>query len=303
MQILDFLEQLDRNLTNSIKNFHSLNKTTVSDLEKMHMLIQKNSEQMYKYLEYLKQLEILHFTNDNNFVEEEQFIHSFNIDPEIYTKNYKKRFKDDMKANVNIHKLKANRKKSKSDIAKAAEKPTKIKDVTDVINVNITPNKLQIPVVTDLKNIQPMFHWYEGDAQYPKGVYVCMSTGFYVKIALPETISTVDHNFKVNSIPCKYETRDACTKNKIKISEIYNSEIRECTYVHRNETFNKIGSFYKCNIEGFGNHARLCEDLKIINIDDIKRILMYSLSDSLLSVIWYQNYNSSPLVLGNIDKF
>lgn len=292
--IIDFLLKLESNLDISINNFQEINKNKVYDLEKLYDSIQKNNRKMYKYLNCLKQLELLYFANDSNFENESQFIHAFDMDPELYNKDFKKIFKDDMKIRANIHKLKkSNHKKSQEYIE------TKTINLVESINGS---NTINLPIVKNLKDMAPVFNWYNGDNFYKKGIYICLTPGFYSKVPFPNLFSTSHPNFKNNSIPCKFETLEACIAHKKKISEIYNSDLRDCKYVHKKEKFSKIGSFYRCSRESFGNHESLNTDLNFINVTDIKRILMYSLSDSLLSILWYQNkFKNGDLILNNID--
>ena len=297
VNVLEFLTKLDSNLDMSINSFQEINKNKISDLEKLYELIQQNSRKMFKYLNCLKQLEVLYFTNDANFTDGSQFIHSFDMDPVIYNKNFKKRFKDDIKISVNLHKLK---KAARNKVIESTETKT----INLLESTNISPNNLNLPVIKNLKDMQPIFHWYNGDNFYKKGIYICLSPGFYSRVPFPNLFSALHPNFKNNSIPCKFETIEACTNHKKKISEIYNSDLRECTYVHKKEKFAKIGSFYRCNRESFGNHESLAIDMDFVNVSDIKRILMYSLSDSLLSVLWYQNkFKDGNLFLNHIDTF
>jgi hypothetical protein len=217
------------------------------------------------------------------------------MDSEIYDKNFKDKFKQDNIININTHKLKLH-----SHAASINES----QNITLLDGKDISPNNLNIPVIHNLKEIPPMFHWYNGDKFNKKGIYVCMSKGFYCKVPFPNLLSSMDQNFKVNSIPCKYETKENCIIQKKKISELFNSEVRECSYVHKKEKFVKIGSFYRCNRESFGNYDSLNNDLNFINTSDIKRILMHSLSDSLLSILWYQNkFKNGDLFLNNLEIY
>lgn len=55
-------------------------------------------------------------------------------------------------------------------------------------------------------------------------------------------------------------------------------------------------------MESFGNHATLQNDLDVVSNYDIKHMLMYSLSDDLLSMIWYQNkFRNGELIITNLD--
>lgn len=198
-----------------------------------------------------------------------------------------------MEANINFHKI--------SNIIPKNE-IKKYKELSIIENVDISPNKINIPIVKSLKDIPPMFYWYEGDNIYKKGIYTSVCHGFYAKVPLPNVISSDSVSYKINSVACKYGTKQICQENKKKISEFHNSEVRECFYVHKKEKFNKVGNCYRCNVESFGNHATLQNDLDVVSNYDIKHMLMYSLSDDLLSMIWYQNkFRNGELIITNLD--
>lgn len=295
MSILSFLTRLETNLTISINSFESVNKNGVADKYKLYETIQKNSSLMYKYLEYLKQLEYLYFAQ--NIEEKDKFLLSFDLDADLYDKNFKKRFKDDNKVQINIHKLKESTKNNTVPILENI-------DIEALETTELSPNKLNLPVISNLKDIPQMFYWYTGDSVYKKGVYTCMAPGFVVKVPFPNVVSTSSTNFKINSTPCQYETKEACMAKKKRISEIHNSEVRGCSYVHRKERFEKIGPIYRCTVDTLGCHETLDKDMDYTTISDIKRILMYSLSDSLLSTLWYQNrFKDGNIVLNNIDIY
>ena len=293
INIIDFLTKLEANLNSSINTFESINKSKVANKLKLYDAIQKNSAKMYKYLECLKQLEYLYFTNDT--VEKNKFLLSFDIDSELYDTNFKKRFKDDNKVRINLHKM-------------VKETPnTTILEKTDIDVIEtcqLSPNKMNLPIIKALKDIPPMFYWYDGDAIHKKGIYTCLSPGFVTKVPFPSVVSTISPNFKTNTSICKYETKELCLLKKKQIADIHNSEVRICSYVHRKEKIKKIGSLYRCVIDTFGNYDTLSEDMNNVNIADIKKILMYSLSDSLLTTLWYQNkFNDGKLLLSNLDTY
>lgn len=295
MDILEFLTRLDANLNISMNSFKGIQKNKVKDLIGLHNILQKNAKNLYKYLEYMKQLEHAYFYNLYN--ENERFMLPVGNGDEFDDKNLKKKFKNDLVISANIHKLKKN-KEAKDKLAF----PTK--ELTALDDCDISHNQISIPIIKNIKDLQPMFYWYEGDKLYKKGVYTCVSQGFYIRVPFPDVVSVLGQNYKTNSMPCKYETKEACTAQKKKISEIYNTEARTCSYVHRREKFVKLGSIYKCSKEDLGAHSTLKKDLEIINLCDVKRVLMHSLSDSLISAIWYQNkFKDGDLILNNIEYY
>lgn len=304
MNITDFLLKLETNLEHSIRTFQTIPKNGVPDMINTYDTIQNISKKLYHYLELMKQLEYIYFSNLS--INKEQFLLSFEEEANLGNDNIIwQKFKNNMVSRINVHKLKELNKKKTNLKVQSIE-------LSKFDSCEFAPYKLSIPIIKNLKNIQPMFHWYNGDKHNKCGIYVCLSEGFYVRVPFPSVISKDDENFKVNTVPCKYETKELCYSYKKKSSEFHNTEIRPCLFVHKKEKFAKIGSVYRCAIEGFGNHNTLVSDMQKINIDDIKRILMYSLSDSLLSTFWYQNKDSgkgserksdAETILSNIDIF
>jgi hypothetical protein len=272
--MLDFLSRLENNLSKSINTFKEINKNPkIADLNVLSNLIQSNSQKLNSYLELLKELKNTHVSETINEQD-----------------NYKEMFKNNIKADINNHKQK--------------NKKVETKTLTSIENVDIAPSAINIQIIKNIKDIPPMFYWYEGDKIYKKGIYVCMSAGFYIRVPFPNIISINNQNFKMNSLPCKYVTKTTCAEIKKKSAQLYNSDVRDCSFLHANEKFIKIGTAHRCNIESFGNHESLNDDMNFITINDIKRIMMHSLSDSLLSVLWYQNkFKNGDLILTNIELF
>ena len=234
----------------------------------------------------------LFLSNENT----NKFLLSFDIDEGLYNKDFREEFKQDMQVIVNKDKIKHYFNKQ--------PQVNKLTYLQSIDSINISPNVLKLPVIDDIQNIPPVMYWYKGDSQNKPGIYTCICPGFYANIPFPNLVSVNEQNYKVNSIACRYITKQNCIEHKRKNSAIYNSEVRQCTYVHKKEKFVKIGSNYRCNIESFGNHERLLQDLDIVDNNDIKHILMYSLSDTLLSMIWYQNkFKSGNLILQNLDMY
>ncbi|MGL5934754.1 MAG: hypothetical protein ACRCZI_03925 [Cetobacterium sp.] len=294
--IADFLSKLNINLDHSINTFQSIPKNGVGDLEDMYDTIQNTVKKLYTYLSLMKQLETVYFSNLS--ITNDQFILSFEEESGLTTNSVIwDKYKNSLKTQINIHKLREiNKKKAMESIQSV--------DISMLGACDITPNKIRIPVIKNLKNMQPMFYWYHGDKVYKRGIYTCISSGFYIKVPFPSTVIKDDENYKINSVPCKYETREMCNAHKKKISEIYNSEMRICQFVHRKEKFVKLGIPSKCSKESFGNHDSLVNDLNETTLSDIKRLLMYSLSDTLLGTVWFQNQSDKKeLLLQNIEYY
>jgi hypothetical protein len=277
--ITGFLINLDINLAKSLGSFANIQTLSqkIDNKTLIQTLLKSINSKLNKYIECLAP-----------YIEEVE-------QENLSSSEYKDKFKDSMNKYITMHKDKRDK----------YSKPTTLyKSIQQIDEKDISPNQINIPIIHNLCDMTPMFYWYEGDSYHKQGIYTCIADGFYIKVPFPSTISTLDKNFKMNSIPCKYETKEYCLKNKKYISEIYKTDVRECSYVHKKEKFEKIGSIYKCSIENFGNYDRLKNDLNYIGMPDIKRILMYSSSDALLASIWYQNkFNDGELVISNLDIF
>jgi hypothetical protein len=263
-----FLLNLNTNLMKSLELFasHTLSQST-NNKEQLQPLLKSINSKLNEYIECLAP-----------YMEDIEY----------------ERLKDSMNKLILIHKDKLSIKSS-----------ALYKNIQKINEKDISPNSIDIPIIHNLNEMTPMFYWYDGDPYHKQGVYTCIVDGFYIKVPFPSTVSTSDNrNSKINSIPCKNTTKEACLKNKKYISEIHKTNIHDCSYVHKKERFEKIGSIYKCSIESFGNHNTLRRDLNCIELSDIKRLLMYSLSDSLLVAIWYQNNcNNGELVISNLDIY
>jgi hypothetical protein len=295
MNITTFLTKLDTNLNVSMNAFRSINKNGVGDLLSLQEIIQKNINNLYTYLENLHQLESLYFNDDS--INKGRFLLQLNPNTEINPADLKTRFKDSLKIKINIHKMKEEKKRRDAN---------KIQNISlnKIDDCSIEPNSISIPVIKHIKDLPQAFYWYEGDKTHKQGIYICLSPGFHIRIPFPSVVMKDDENYKRNSVPCKYETREACNEHKKRNSELYHSEVRNCMFVHKKEQFSKLSSIYKCSIESFGNHSTLSSDLNYIKLSDIKRILMYALSDSLLTTIWFQNkFKDGDLLLNNIDYY
>lgn len=170
-----------------------------------------------------------------------------------------------------------------------------------IYDVDLGDNILRLPIIEDIKSMPPSLWWYNGDKFHKKGIYTSLCDGFYVKVPFPNLVSGSES--KIKTIRCKHRTFDDCKLNR-RLS-FKGDETKKCNFVHHGEKFIKLGFWARCELERFGNHETLNQDLDIITNFDIKHILMYSLSDILLSLLWYQNKfkNSKDLLLSGLDIF
>lgn len=179
--------------------------------------------------------------------------------------------------------------------------PIIYKDLSKIYGNDIGFN-CKIPIINKLNEMPSALYWYDGDQQNPKGVYTCLSRKFYVQVPFPNVIDgTKDFN-RTCSIKCKYNTNEECLIVRSDLAKKYESTIRECKFAHVGDKYIKIGTTFRCpNIPRFGNHAFLKDDIENLPDCDIKMLLMYSLSDILLSSLWFQKQKNTNIVFTNID--
>jgi hypothetical protein len=178
----------------------------------------------------------------------------------------------------------------------------KTKKITRIDEADFEDTPLNLPLINDLKQIPPALHWYNGDRYRPKGVYICLCKGFIMRIPFPSTVDGKDT--KEKSLRCKYGSVLDCKQKKDHAADVYQTDPRPCTYVHKKERFVKIGSIYRCENVTFGDTATLSFDMQSVDAFSIKHMLMYSLSDDLLAAIWYQNYfKDGDLILTHLDIY
>jgi hypothetical protein len=175
------------------------------------------------------------------------------------------------------------------------EREQEFKEIDDIDGVSLQDKKITLPIARELKDITPALYWFEGDKYHKSGVYISLCKGFYAKIPFPDVIGTNGKHPKNNTIRCKFPNKEICSKNGA-----YN-----CLYVHKGEKFNKLCNGYRCKNETFGCHKTIKEDIEKATHFDIKHILMYSLSDDLLSVLWFQNdfKKGKELLFSNLDIY
>jgi len=225
-------------------------------------------------------------TNNNKFINIlDLHFNSINNEMQLNTEKHREIYESIQQ----YHKLQSN-----NDISYTLEKTVKLFNQT-----------IKIPFVNSLKEIPPIFHWWNGDASHKSGIYICLSPNFYLEVPFPDLICKNSDAFKHKSIPCKYKTTQLCYEKQIDFSKIYKTEIRQCNFVHIGEQFIKIGSDFRCpNLPSFGAYDTLTEDLNSVTLPDIKTILMNSSSDLLLIYLWYsQHQNLGEIIFTDLDIF
>lgn len=143
---------------------------------------------------------------------------------------------------------------------------------------------MRLPQVTNLKQIPPMFYVYKTD------IYCCIAPNIYLQVPFSEMIDSTEHN-RSRSIRCKYKSKITCGEQRNRMAKYHNTTMRTCNFAHTNEEIVRIGYPSRCAaIPNFGNPATIVKDMDKIDIDDIKNILLYGLSDCFTAAIWL-DYN------------
>ena len=200
--------------------------------------------------------------------------------------------------------------KIKDSVADAIQKPT---NVNDYVHKPVMYKSLssiygkpigfecKIPIINNLNEMQPSMYWFNGSDVNPPGIYTCLTKGFFIQVPFPNVIdSTQDYN-RTGSIKCKYNTIKDCLDVRKELAAKFNSDLRDCKFAHKGDKFVKIGTQFRCQKPRFGNHNYLKDDIASAQETDIKSILMYALSDVLLSSLWFQKQGDANKILINID--
>lgn len=179
------------------------------------------------------------------------------------------------------------------------QEDTTTQEIKHINNIPIPP--IHMPIVTNITDIKPAIYYWTGDTTYPSGLYISIYEGCYIQIPFPNVIDGTKNNTREGSIQCKYKTIKQCVEARKALSAKYQTNIRPCNFAHAGDRYLKIGTNYRCpSNPSLGYHNTFCEDIHKVNMSDIRVMLMYSLSDLLISTIWCQNQNVTGL-LTDID--
>lgn len=155
--------------------------------------------------------------------------------------------------------------------------------------------------ITNLSSLPCALHWYIGDSINKEGVYIRLHNNMIVRVPMPDLIDGTKNYTRDKTIKCKYETLGKCYEVRKQLSQKYEAPIRECLFAHLGDSFVKVGSSFRCPANPrFGDHRHLETDMENMTVEDIKPILMYSLSDVLLTYIWKEK-NADNIILNDIN--
>lgn len=164
----------------------------------------------------------------------------------------------------------------------------------------------KVPVVSSLDHIpECMYYCSNGDKS---GIYICLTKGTYVRVPLPDvTIAALPEKVQ----RCKYLSTDDCQRrsgssgsSENDVSNLLN-KLRmktKCNKVHSGGTYIKTKFPGRCDeLPEFGNKNTLRNDWGKVPLQDIKMMLMYSLSDMFLAACWFQK-SELKITMEDIDK-
>jgi hypothetical protein len=121
------------------------------------------------------------------------------------------------------------------------------------------------------------------------GIYINLGNSNYAKVPFPEIVDSTREHDRKHSIRCKYSTKKECDDQRYKMSKYHNTNIRTCNFAHAGDKIVKIGYPSRCpSVPNYGNPKTMSHDVKDINIDDTKHLLLYGLNDVISSMIWLE---------------
>lgn len=163
---------------------------------------------------------------------------------------------------------------------------------------------MDMPVVDKFSEIPPMFYYYNNikDKINEPGVYCALLPGVIIKVPFPVIVDSTREYGRGRSIKCKYAKRATCDENRESMAKRYSSDVRKCNFAHEGENIVKIGYPSRCStMPRFGNASTLTSDLNVVQVGDIKNILLYGLSDVMVSAIWFDHHKQRPGVYSRVD--
>ena len=150
---------------------------------------------------------------------------------------------------------------------------------------------ITLPMVENLEEIPSCFYYFRGSRKYRRGIYMSPYEGIIMQV--PE-VTIVPYSMEnANHFSMK------CTQGK------QCKNIR-CTYAHPGTDYVKIGCVSRCpNAHSFGNKDTLREDIKLVNIEDIRIVSMYGLNDLFSAALWFShrsmNEENVTKILNNLE--
>ena len=172
-------------------------------------------------------------------------------------------------------------KELKSPTAEEAEKKFQFADEkapktkTEYYEYEVNNQLIRLPIVNYLDEISSCFYYYEGDRNHQAGVYISPFPGIIMQVPQVKVESYSSEFANFFSMKCK--AGGFCKNIK-------------CTYAHPGTDYTKIGSVSRCpRAHTFGNKKTLCDDIKSVNIEDVRIVSMYGLNDLFSAALWFSS--------------
>ena len=182
------------------------------------------------------------------------------------------------------------------------ENKTKPKFIIKNVIIDELKYNIKLNVVNNLKDIPVALYYYEGDKVNSKGIYINVLDNNIIKVPFPEIVSSKETDRK-HSIRCKFENKIECNNQRERMAKKHGGSVRVCNFAHSSDLMIKLGINARCpNSPQYGNPSTVKEDIKNINMADIKNLLLYGINDLALAAIW-MNYNKiENIVINNLDN-
>lgn len=154
------------------------------------------------------------------------------------------------------------------------------KKVFDYYKYEINKTNINLPIIENLDEIPPCFYYYEGDKYHQSGVYMSPYNGVVLQVPRVSVMPYSMENANYGSMKCKEKS---------------NCKNIRCTYAHPGTDYIKVGCIPRCpHAHSFGDKDSITDDLKLINIEDVRIVSMYGLNDLFSATLWFANKINKP---------
>lgn len=202
-------------------------------------------------------------------------------------------------------------KEEKKEVKDKKPNENKKQNKNDRVLINELGYYLKLPVVTDIKQIPPALYYFKEDdnkktnkkTKNRTGIYINLGNGNYARIPFPEIVDSKKEYDRKHSIRCKYISKKDCDDQRYKMSKYHNTQIRTCNFAHTGDQIIKIGYPSRCpSVPNYGTPETFSDDIKNINMNDAKNLLMNGLNDVMSSVIWFDYAAQKENIFSNLES-
>lgn len=178
----------------------------------------------------------------------------------------------------------------------------KYKKLTVLDGVEL-PKEIKVKMVSRLESLPTAFGWYNGDKKHREGIYIRLPKNMFVRVPFPNVIDGTKNYNRSKTIRCKHVTEQQCYDNRKFMADQHGTSVRDCFFAHKGDTYSKVGTNFRCPaIPRIGNHRYLTLDLNDAKSDDIKPLLMNSLSDLLVCYLWNnQQHADDKMIMSDVE--